>query len=127
LYRIQVTPPTEPRRRPCHAMNKTAIDISNRFRKLFGLESIKSDAAIDHANLIPVEGVSDEDGTVNIMPFPPISVEDVNAQPVHHHSHHRHHRLQKASFIERLSHALMLLGPWEGRAVAFVLGKQHHL
>jgi len=56
------------------------------------------------------------------MPFPPISMENVSAQPVHRHSDHRHHRLQKASFIERLSHALMLLGPWEGRAVAFVLG-----
>jgi hypothetical protein len=128
LYRIQVTPPVESRRRGCHShsMSKTAIDISNRFRKLFGLEPI------DHSNLIPVESMESNptppvgDEGVHIMPFPPIPVENVNAKPVHRHSHHRHHRLQKASFIERLSHALMLLGPWEGRAVAFVLGKQSY-
>jgi len=123
-YRIQVTPPVDSRRRGCHShsMSKTAIDISNRFRKLFGLEPI------DPPNLIPVESMESnptppvgEEG-MHIMPFPPIPVENVSSQPVHRHSHHRHHRLQKASFIERLSHALMLLGPWEGRAVAFVLG-----
>ncbi|KAI0355798.1 hypothetical protein OH77DRAFT_1520863 [Trametes cingulata] len=31
---------------------------------------------------------------------------------------HRHH----GSFLRRVHHALMALGPWEGRAVAFVLG-----
>ena len=124
LYHIQVSPPAESRRRGCHSMSKTAIDISNRFRKLFGLESI------DHPDLIPAESMASTptppagDGGMHIMPFPPIPMENVSAQPVHRHSHHRHHRLQKASFIERLSHALMLLGPWEGRAVAFVLGKQ---
>lgn len=123
LYRIQVSPPVEPRRRPCHSMNMGAIDLANRFRKLFGFE------IIDHPNVLSVDGVVampdtpvPGDETVNIMPFPPIPDENVNAQPIHRHSHHHHHRLQKASFIERLSHALMLLGPWEGRAVAFVLG-----
>ncbi|KAI0032688.1 hypothetical protein K488DRAFT_85592 [Vararia minispora EC-137] len=41
----------------------------------------------------------------------------------HHHHHnfrpyHRHH----GSFLRRVHRALMTLGPWEGRAVAFVLG-----
>ncbi|KAI0311582.1 hypothetical protein OF83DRAFT_1177423 [Amylostereum chailletii] len=41
-----------------------------------------------------------------------------------HHHHHgfrpmRHHR---GSFTHRIHRALMTLGPWEGRAVAFVLG-----
>ena len=36
----------------------------------------------------------------------------------HHHGHH-HHRM---SFLHRVHKALMVLGPWEGRAVAFVLG-----
>jgi hypothetical protein len=113
-------------------MSKTAIDISNRFRELFGLKAISTHPAIDHPNLIPVESMAAtpatpvDDSRMHIMPFPPIPMENVSAQPVHRHSHHRHHRLQKASFIERLSHALMLLGPWEGRAVAFVLGKQPH-
>ncbi|KAF8587992.1 hypothetical protein K439DRAFT_716941 [Ramaria rubella] len=26
------------------------------------------------------------------------------------------------TFVQRLSHALMMLGPWEGRAVSFILG-----
>ncbi|GJJ06520.1 hypothetical protein Clacol_000712 [Clathrus columnatus] len=44
-----------------------------------------------------------------------------------HHGHHHHggkfhikHKSQ--SFIDRLTRALIMLGPWEGRAVAFVLG-----
>lgn len=125
LYRIQVAPPVESRRRGCHSMSKTAMDISNRFRKLFGLESINDHSAFDETMASrPAPPVGD--GGMHIMPFPPIPMESVSAQPVHRHSHHRHHRLQKALFIERLSHALMLLGPWEGRAVAFVLGKQSH-
>ena len=39
-----------------------------------------------------------------------------------HGKHHKHHRCGKAAFLKRLSFALMTLGPWEGRAVAFVLG-----
>jgi hypothetical protein len=95
-------------------------------RKLFGLEPI------DHSNLIPVESMESnptppfgDEGT-HVMPFPLIPMENVNAQPVHRHSHHRRHRLQRSSFIERPSHALTLLGPREGRATAFVLGKQPH-
>lgn len=140
LYRIQVYPPAEGRRRPCHSMSGTAMDISNRFRKLFGFKQIEADPAVkhhhahDHAKLVPVESMAtmplpavSNDGEMHIMPFPPIPVEyleNVSAQPVHRHSHHGHHRFRDASFVKRLSHALMMLGPWEGRAVAFVLGKR---
>jgi hypothetical protein len=88
-------------------------------RKSFGLEPI------NHHNLIPVESMESNPtppashGGMYIIPFPPIPVENVNAQPVHRHSYHCHHCLQKASFIEILSHALMLLGPWEGRSRGF--------
>ncbi|KAI9067515.1 hypothetical protein FKP32DRAFT_1672967 [Trametes sanguinea] len=34
---------------------------------------------------------------------------------------HRFHR-HRGSFLRRVHHALVVLGPWEGRAVAFVLG-----
>ena len=109
-------------------MGKTALDISNRFRKMFDLEPITVHTAIDHNNLIPVDDMAAtpviSDGKLHIMPLPPVPVENLGAQPVHHHSLHRHHRLQKASFVKRLSHALMLLGPWKGRAVALVLGKR---
>ncbi|THU92167.1 hypothetical protein K435DRAFT_672673 [Dendrothele bispora CBS 962.96] len=33
-----------------------------------------------------------------------------------------HHKFHRASFLQRLHVALMTLGPWEGRAIAFVLG-----
>ncbi|KAF9650588.1 hypothetical protein BDM02DRAFT_3259616 [Thelephora ganbajun] len=138
LYRIQVIPPIEPHRRPCHSMSKTAMDISNRFRKLFGFEPIKTHTAVEHhpvhnhASPVPVDSITfspappvHDDGEVHIMPFPPVPVEyleNASALPVHHHSHHRHHRLRDASFVKRLSHALMMLGSWEGKAVAFVLG-----
>jgi len=42
----------------------------------------------------------------------------------HKHHYHKHHGCghRRAHFLRRLSSALMTLGPWEGRAVAFVLG-----
>jgi len=58
----------------------------------------------------------DHDG--NQPPHPP-------HHPHKHHKHgkhHKHHRCRKAPFFKRLALALMTLGPWEGRAVAFVLG-----
>jgi hypothetical protein len=39
---------------------------------------------------------------------------------VHHHGVHRYHK--DAPFLRRVHRALMMLGPWEGRIVAFVLG-----
>ncbi|KAI0338226.1 hypothetical protein BDW22DRAFT_1338284 [Trametopsis cervina] len=36
--------------------------------------------------------------------------------------HHHHHHGGRTSAVHRLHRALMVLGPWEGRAVAFVLG-----
>jgi len=47
----------------------------------------------------------------------------------HHHPHHlrpddhrRFHHMRHGSFLRRMHRAIMALGPWEGRAVAFVLG-----
>lgn len=42
--------------------------------------------------------------------------------PVHHKHHFHGHFHGKGSFMQRILFALMSLGPWEGRAVAFVLG-----
>lgn len=36
--------------------------------------------------------------------------------------HHHHHHMRPSSFGGRLQKGLLSLGPWEGRAVAFVLG-----
>jgi hypothetical protein len=40
----------------------------------------------------------------------------------HHHAHMAHHGHGGPPFMVRLESALMALGPWEGRAVAFVIG-----
>ena len=50
-----------------------------------------------------------------------------NTPPGHigHGPHHRHHHRPQhrpLNFFDRLHFSLMNLGPWEGRAVAFVLG-----
>ena len=139
-YPIQVGPPVDSRRCRCHSMSETAIDISNRSRKLPGFESI--DPNLSMASVFtPPAG----DGGVHITPFLPILLENMSVQPVWQHSHHRHCRLQSTSpillknvsvrpvhrhshhphcrfqktpFIEKLSHPLVLQ-PWEGRAIAF--------
>lgn len=38
------------------------------------------------------------------------------------HNHHRHFRHRCGTFLKRMHRALTSLGPWEGRAVSFVLG-----
>ena len=134
LYHIQVVPPVAARRRPCHSMSDSAVGISNRFRKLFGFDQIETHPAVEHhhhphhAKLVPIESIATmpfppppTDGEMHILPFE--NVENTSAPPVHRHSHHHHHRLQNAPFMERLSHSLMMLGRWEGRAIAFVLGE----
>ncbi|KAF7376862.1 F-box domain-containing protein [Mycena sanguinolenta] len=65
-------------------------------------------------------------------PFPPPHMLDlehphhghrVHPHPEHFHRiHHAHWRHANPSFLTRVHFALMSLGPWEGRAVAFVLG-----
>jgi len=43
-------------------------------------------------------------------------------KPTEHHRHHGQVHGKHDKFMNRLHRALNLLGPWEGRAVAFVLG-----
>jgi len=131
-------------RRPCTGggarvrFRQKAIEISNAFRKALGLQVIEGDA-------MPAVNYKHSDGMVHILPFvgnlpgsvptrhPGNGPEQGYTIPVfapHPHPHHRpqsnHGRFRKhmesAPFMERLHFALMALGPWEGRAVAFVLG-----
>lgn len=46
-----------------------------------------------------------------------------DGHPRFHHFHY-HHLHRPSTFSDRLHRALMSLGPWEGRIVAFVFGKQ---
>lgn len=135
---VQTSTPAVTHGRPCgggRRFREKAVKLSNAFRQAVGLPLIESDLKGDTT----VHG-----GVVRIMPFiggPPTIVQlnetgdegktrggdrvkVVNALPVAH-GHYGHHRMRmhsQESFTSRLHYALMMLGPWEGRAVAFVLG-----
>jgi hypothetical protein len=112
-------------RGPCKGMrsrfSQKAADLSSAFREALGLSPNAPISVSEH-------------GPYHIMPFPPPSFVAIDHEvgtpphhrPHHHHGHHGHHRhgghLYEASFFRRLHIALMTLGPWEGRAFAFVLG-----
>jgi len=128
-------PDTEIKARgPCRGarMRAKAIEFSNSVRKALGLPLIEpSTITLISA---PNHG-TEQSGRVHILPFigtPNTFVEpgkfDANPpylahphRPYHNHEGFRQ-RLRNSPFIERLHIALMALGPWEGRAVAFVLG-----
>jgi hypothetical protein len=103
--------------RPCPGgMRAKAIAISNAFRKALGLPLIEA-----HARP-PMDGEKEvHGGLVRIMPFIGTPVDDQGDMKKDPHPHH-HHKHHKSSFLRRISHALMSLGPWEGRVVAFVIG-----
>jgi hypothetical protein len=86
---------------------------------MFGLPLIPT---IDSAKVPNKEG----EDRYQILPFigTPPTVVEVKGHHRHHHEHHHgpKHRMEKASFIERIQFVLTALGPWEGKAVAFVLG-----
>ena len=128
---------------PCraHRFRQKAVEVSNLFREAFGLPLIQSGG---HPGL--------DDGKVRILPFigtpstfapvhgkntvGNIEVITISAPYDHPHPHHAHvhthgrhrhhkgfHHFGKGSFINRIHYSIMNLGRWEGRAVAFVLGK----
>ncbi|RDB16834.1 hypothetical protein Hypma_002353 [Hypsizygus marmoreus] len=120
-------------------LRQKAIEISNTFRQALGLPLIETGSASASVSSRP----SHDEHTVHILPFvgtPPTFVETkkedgklteppryvAHAHPHPHHIVHNGGRLTKhlerAPFLKRIHFALMALGPWEGRAVAFVLG-----
>jgi hypothetical protein len=115
-------------RRPCgkHAKDKF-IQMSNTFRAALGLPPIETAQ--------PKPGEHIHGGMVRIWPF--VGTPSMIAKPVEHKNHsisshakvhhdhvhiHKFHKWGK-TFSMRVHNALMALGPWEGRAVAFVLGE----
>ncbi|KEP55435.1 putative transmembrane protein [Rhizoctonia solani 123E] len=84
----------------CHGgMRVKALQMGNRLRVMLGLAPIIPH--LHEAKKIQTETIS---------------------QPTRYRNHHVHHHMHEQSFMYRLSHALMMLGPWEGRALSFVLG-----
>lgn len=116
-------------RRPCgkHIKDKM-IQFSNAVRHAFGLPPIETKVR---------SGDNVHGGMVHILPFvgTPLnfieaeeSLEPVKSSHIkiksHHHYHgYRFHHWKGNTFAMRIHNALMSLGPWEGRAVAFVLGE----
>jgi len=86
------------------SLREKAIRLSNAFRHALGMPLVEASAAI------PVHG------EVHILPIP---FPQNNVMP--HNGHHGHHKHRK-SFFGRIHKAIKALGPWEGRAVSFVLG-----
>ena len=122
---------------PCRAnrFREKAVDISNLFREALGLPLIKPGSHDDSKlRILPFIGTPTTFASVNGKEVDgPIRVITFEKPPPHHHGHHGHggprhhkgghHHLGRGSFINRIHYSLMNLGRWEGRAVAFVLGK----
>ncbi|KAJ6497964.1 hypothetical protein C8R47DRAFT_1041205 [Mycena vitilis] len=112
---------------PCGArLRQKASSISEAFKIAFGFSVSHKDKdgkpAAEFKPFTPVPFI----GTPNHIHIEGTQG-DRQPQRVHHHNHghggHRfHHQSDKHSFLMRVHFALMSLGPWEGRAVAFVLG-----
>jgi hypothetical protein len=112
-------------------MKNKAVQLSNKFRIVLGLPKIEELNATGIANLPRVRLMHHHQAFAP----EPAGIEMTEAHPHHKHhghDHHRHHRfhgfglkrLQNSPFMTRLTVALMALGKWEGRAVAFVLGER---
>lgn len=124
-------------RGPCRSrFREKALEISNALREALGLPLIEAGRK--------TEGQA-HDGKAHILPFiggPPIWADfEVNEnvtegrtkggdrvkiisapRPGRFRPHYRHGSTHRLTFFNRLHFALTALGPWEGRAVAFVLG-----
>ncbi|KAJ7140902.1 hypothetical protein C8R44DRAFT_692780 [Mycena epipterygia] len=121
---------------PCGRLRQKATSFAESFKLALGfsMSSDKNDktkeevSALMHKQFKPLPFIG--------MPDHPVAVEGVTQGGdrlrivggpirVHHHAQHQghfHHKGEKTSFLMRVHFALMSLGPWEGRAVAFVLG-----
>lgn len=122
------------------SLKAKALRMSNAFRHALGLPPIDMGDHITFKGEVP-SNVAPVTGEVRILPMPfigaPITpplnpskhskVNDMHILPVggphHHHHHHHPHHKQARTFGRRIHRAIMALSPWEGRAVAFVLGK----
>lgn len=88
-----------------HHLKAKALSMSNRLRQALGLPPIVSS---------PHRPQPQDGGVVNILPFPFPPSDDFVRLHVE--------MPEENPFMYRLHRAVNLLGPWEGRAVAFVLG-----
>jgi len=89
-------------------------------------------AAVSVGGVKPWKPIPTDNNKVHILPLTFIGTpnqfegmdksEKMRIAPYPHGHGHRFHNGEQPSFLMRVHFALMSLGPWEGRAVAFVLG-----
>lgn len=122
--RMMIVPP-QPKKHGCGggaaARNAKLMEIQNKFRGMLGLPLIEPSNAVVHLKRpLPTEEPND----FHILPFgsktPPFEPKRII---VHVNDPHRYEAVaMNKDFATRLQRSLSMLGPWEGRAVAFVLG-----
>ncbi|PIL28043.1 hypothetical protein GSI_09894 [Ganoderma sinense ZZ0214-1] len=136
----------------CQSMRAKALDASNALRQWLGLEPIRVDLPThrrphffkpgsaegmepDMAMTTTTKGGKTDHG-LPILPFVGTPVRPAfpegeggwgdrqGRRPmwINRYGHGHGHQHLRGSFLHRVHHALITLGPWEGRAVAFVLG-----
>jgi len=119
---------TNVRMKPKHgcagSFRAKAMQVSEWFKHVLGMPATTNamakplpPAPEGMAHILPVGG------SINV------SVKGAEVRPggrlvPHHHHHlpHAQHIARPHTFVQRLTRALMMLGPWEGRAVSFILG-----
>ncbi|KAJ7162332.1 hypothetical protein C8R46DRAFT_1194027 [Mycena filopes] len=122
---------------PCAGsrIRQKVTSFSQAFKIAFGF---KSTTNTEHAHLVEIKPYPFIGTPVPHIEAPHIKgikgIEKLRIMqaPVPHHAHvhgeghprfrHHQHAKEEHSFLMRVHFALMSLGPWEGRAVAFVLG-----
>ncbi|KAF6744928.1 hypothetical protein DFP72DRAFT_974604 [Ephemerocybe angulata] len=146
----QGAPAAPMHRRPCGGarFRQKAVEIANSFRKAFGLPLIQPDhhqGPTGHGAMT-MEVISPDGKTTFVKlgkhnpgepwtgftkggdrvqmnaPLPPPPGYPPHPRPHHHHGPAHHSKGAEVPFSTRLEGAIMSLGPWEGRAVAFVIG-----
>jgi len=123
-----------PHAAPCGSrLRQKATSFSNAFRLALGFGTKAEPNELKHFKPIPdAAGIYTTKGgdRLRIMAMPAVPMQarpSVPSQAHGPHGHgHGHGRVRfhgaRHSFLMRVHFALMSLGPWEGRAVAFVLG-----
>ncbi|KAG8906682.1 hypothetical protein FRB99_006383 [Tulasnella sp. 403] len=101
--------------------------LTDKWRKIFGFPPIVREGAYHSMTVTTVRGSHEHHGMVGKVSFVggPMHVDFAQAKPVpvnHHRVWAEDRRVSSQAFAFRLSRALSLLGPWEGRAISFVLG-----
>lgn len=103
-------------------MRRKMIKLSNWLRQKVGLPPIAHHHHGHHRHHGHHEGSKVDHMSDPLVPINNLPV-DRNLRP-HRPPYMPHHHAHQNTFGDRLQKALLSLGPWEGRVIAFVLGKQ---